>query len=675
MRQFPLNVALAALLVLSCNREVAKPPVILISIDTLRSDHLPAYGYQAIKTPHLDRLAKDGIVYEHAFAHVPLTLPSHASIFTGLLPTEHGVRDNAGFRLDAKVPTIASMLKAHGYATGGAVSAYVLRTATNIHSGFDTYDDRIHFVESAPTGNLQRKGQHTIDAARQWLATQTQPFFLFVHLFEPHAPYEPTYDAEIITSDALIGQLLESLGDKYDDALIIVLSDHGEGLGDHGEQEHGVLLYREALQVPLIVKLPKNAQKSTRVSAPAQLIDVLPTIAAITGATPPKNLRGRALTAGQQPPATPIYAETQYPRIHLGWSELQSIIRWPHHLISGPKPELYDLAADRGETRDLRETQRRAYAQLRSDLAAIPRPALNAPRIDPEEARKLAALGYVTAGAPPAASNLNPREHLADLEALKNVTRLIGQNRPKEAIAIAAPLLARNPAWSDLRDQLGHAYLEVGDTARAEQTYREGIRVTPELASDFALSLAGVLLDQAKLDEAEAHARIALTSNPAGAHELLATIAFARGDYDAALLEAQAMRGSASHEINSDFVTAQIHAARGELDAAAALLDRVYKVAYERGTPLPRSYWYVTADVLATTGRTREAIAAFGRELRLNPRNREAWVRLALVHRIAGDDAKSQATLDRMCVANPDEDCRKLHARLMREWAALRKGP
>ncbi|MFL6244548.1 MAG: sulfatase, partial [Thermoanaerobaculia bacterium] len=278
---------LIALFAFACHRAPARPPVILISIDTLRSDHLPAYGYRAIATPAIDRLAADGIVYEHAFSHVPLTLPSHTSIFTGLLPAHHGVRDNAGFRLDAKTPTIASMLRAHGYATGGVVSAYVLRATTNASLGFDTYDDAIPFIEGAPTGNLARPGRDSIAIARQWIAAKSaQPFFAFVHLFEPHAPYEPTYDAEITTSDALVGELLDSLRASgiYDDALIILLSDHGEGLNEHGEKEHGVLLYREALQVPLIVKLPGNERRGTRVAEAVQLVDVLPTIAAVTGA-------------------------------------------------------------------------------------------------------------------------------------------------------------------------------------------------------------------------------------------------------------------------------------------------------------------------------------------------------------------------------------------------------
>jgi choline-sulfatase len=588
---------LIALLALACQRTPVKPPVILISIDTLRSDHLPAYGYRAIETPHIDRLASDGIVYERAFSHVPLTLPSHASIFTGLLPAHHGVRDNAGFRLDAKTPTIASLLREHGYATGGVVSAYVLRGTTNVNAGFETYDDAIPFIEGAPTGNVARAGRDSIAIAKRWMTARSgQPFFAFVHLFEPHAPYEPTYDAEIATSDALVGELLESLraSEIYDDALIILLSDHGEGLNDHGEREHGVLLYREALQVPLIVKLPRNERAGTRVAEAVQLVDVLPTIAAVTGATAPKH-DGRSLL--EPPLARPIHGETLYPRLHLGWSELRSLIDWPHHLINGPKPELYDVARDPRETRNLRDADRRVYAKLRA-VVAPPTPAV-ALRIDAEEAKKLSALGYVSGQAAVTASALNPRDHLQDLDALKQVTELMNGGRFVEAAALMEKLLATNPGWSDLRDQLGIAYEAIGDLARAEKTYRDAIRATPELAPEFALPLAGVLIERGALDDAEAHAQLALANDPRGAHEMLARIAAARGDLVLAKREAELA--------GSDFVLAQVLLAQNDAAGALAALQRIYS----RKQGLPKGYFALAGEVFTKLGREEEARLAF----------------------------------------------------------------
>lgn len=650
--------ALLLFLVLAC-RERTRPPVILISIDTLRSDHLPAYGYRNVQTAAIDSLAADGIVFENAWAHVPLTLPSHASVMTGLLPPEHGVRDNAGYRLDTSTPTIASLLRANGYATGAAVSAYVLRGSTGMSAGFDAYDDRIPFIEGAPAGNLQRGGRDTIAAARQWLdATAGKPFFLFVHLFEPHAPYEPTYDADVARSDEAVGALLDALREKeiYDDALIVLLSDHGEGLRDHGEQEHGVLLYREALQVPLIVKLPRGERKGTRVPALAQLIDVLPTVAEITRITPPANLRGQSLRSDLGERTS--YAETLYPRIHLGWSDLRSAVRWPFHLIDGPKPELYRTATDRAERNDVLQGERRALVRLRTDLAAIPQPATTAPRVDAEEAKKLAALGYVSAGAS-RPSSLNPRDHLRDLDELKTVTELMAGKKYDDAIARIEALLARNPGWSDLRDELGVAYEASGDLAGAERVYRAAIATTPELAHDFALSLAAVLLAQGRHDEAEQHARVALHSNPPAAHHRLGEIALARGDVDRAEAEAREARKAPAVELHADFLLARVLIARRDLAGAIALLQKMR----ERRLPLPPRYYFVAGDALARAGRLPEARDAFERQIAIEPRDRDAWVALAMVHRIGGDTAAAQATLQRMVEANPDAQTRELARR------------
>jgi choline-sulfatase len=621
---------LVLLAVVACRSDEApvRPPVVLISIDTLRSDHLPAYGYRAIDTPNIDALAADGIVFEHAFANVPLTLPSHATIFTGLLPAAHGVRDNVGYVLGEGTPTIATILRAQGYATGGAVSAYVLRASTHISNGFDAYDDAIAFLEGAPTGNLARPGGKTVSIAKTWMAAHAAaPFFAFVHLFEPHTPYEPTYDADIVAADRHTGAILDSLRNAglYDDALIILLSDHGEGLRDHGEEEHGVLLYREALQVPLIVKLPRNERRGTRIARTVQLTDVLPTIAAVTGAPLPRDVRqhtyGRSLL-DDDAPARPVYSETLYPRLHLGWSALRSVIDWPHHLIDGPKPELYDAARDPRETRDLREQDRRTYARLRASLASAPSTDAAAPRIDPEEARKLAALGYVSAGAA-RDTGLNPRDRLADLDALKETTALMASRRFAEAAQKIEALLARNPGWSDLRDQLGSAYEQLGDLPRAERTYRDAIAATPELGSTFALSLAGVLLREGKLDDADAHARLALRTNPAGAHELLAKVAIARKDLNGALAEAQLAR--------NDFLLATIFMMRDDPRSALAALQRVYNASRANGTPLPTGYYTLAGDVFLRLRRPNEARVAFERAVQLHPEDEVARERLKML--------------------------------------------
>ncbi len=296
-------------------------PVVIISVDTLRADRLPAYGYREVETPALDALARDAIVFENAVSHVPLTLPSHASLFTGLLPFQNGVRDNLGYRLDASRETLAAFLSARGYAAGAAVSAIVLDHGSGVARGFDYYDDRIEASEPGQAiGQVQRSGGESAKRLEGWVSglAPGKPFFAFLHLYEPHTPYAPPepwrtrypkspYDGEIAASDEIVGRWIAYLKERgvYDRALIVFLSDHGEGLGDHGEDEHGILLYREAVRVPLFVKLPGGRLAGTRSAAPAAIVDVFPTVAAVLGEKPPPELPGVSLADLARDPGTP----------------------------------------------------------------------------------------------------------------------------------------------------------------------------------------------------------------------------------------------------------------------------------------------------------------------------------------------------------------------------------
>jgi len=333
-----------------------------------------------------------------------------------------------------------------------------------------------------------------------------------------------------------------------------------------------------------------------------QLVDVLPTIADVTHSAAPRT-DGRSLLAGAMPRAA--YAETHYPRIHLGWSDLRSTILWPHHLIDGPKPELYELERDARETRDLRDSDRRTYARLKDAMAAAPQAPVAVASIDPEEAKKLAALGYLSAQPPVASSNVNPSDHIGDLAALERVTKMMSAQQFAEAAKEIESLLARNPGWSDLRDDLGVAYEAMGDLPRAEQVYRDAIRHTPELAREFALSLAGVLLEERKLDDAEAHARLALETNPKGAHEVLANVALLRGELDTALREAKIAQ--------ADLVTAQVLLARNDARGALLVLQEKYERSRAEKSPLPREYWIVTGNAFTRLGRIEDAREAYER--------------------------------------------------------------
>src|SRR5262245_56496231 len=359
-------VAVTVILVVSGCRDRAvrtwpDAPVVLVSIDTLRADHLSAYGYSRGRTPTIDALARESVVFEAAYSHCPLTLPSHASLFTGRLPPHTGVRDNMGFRVKEDQKTLAERFKAAGWRTGGAVSAAVLSGTTGIGRGFDLYEDALTTgAGEEALGEMQRDGAVAVEALSRFLAEAPQTkAFAFLHLYEPHAPYAPperyrslgtAYDGEIAYADELVGRLVAALRGAgiYDRAVLVLLSDHGEGLMDHGEQEHGIFLYREALHVPLIVRLPGGVRGGTRVRSPVGLVDVAPTLLDLTG-LPSDGMDGGSLWAALvegRAPSRPQYAETLYPLYHLGWSDLRAATDERYSYIRAPRPELFDLSQD-----------------------------------------------------------------------------------------------------------------------------------------------------------------------------------------------------------------------------------------------------------------------------------------------------------------------------------------
>ncbi len=549
-------------------------PVVLISIDTLRADHLPVYGYRGVATPAIDALRRDAVLFARAYTHTPLTLPSHTALLTGLLPAVTGVRDNVGYALDTArvasgdLPYLPLILKQHGYATGGAVSAYVLQGRTGLATGFDFYEDSIEFRTGTGLGGLQRPGTETLRLALPWLraaaAPPERPFFLFFHIYEPHTPYDPPepyasryplkYDGEIATADAIVGQLiaeLERLG-AYDRAIVVLLSDHGEGLGDHGEDEHGVLLYTEAIHVPLLLKLPHRQLAGRTAEAPAALTDVAPTLLGLLGLPVPARMRGAFLLSllgltdrgDERPEDRRVYSETFYPRLHFGWSDLASLVGRRYHYIEGPDPEIYDLDQDPRETRNLLRDQRRLYAGMRRELAGFDRRLAPPAAVDAETRSAMAALGYVghasigagTGGDGPLP---DPRSHLDVLRDLKQGFAAMAHHDYRLAAATFERTLAGNPQMADAWEFLGRAREKLGDSRAALAAYGKALRLDPGSAP-VAMAAASLYFDLGQLDQAEAHARLAAAGNPSFAHGLLAQIALRRGKLDDAEREARA---------------------------------------------------------------------------------------------------------------------------------------
>ncbi len=646
-------------------------PVIVVSIDTLRSDRLPSYGSKRIETPAIDALAKEGIVYERAYSQIPLTLPSHTSILTGQFPVDHGVRDNTGYLFEAtQHPFLPLLLKKAGFATGAAVSSFVLRGETGLGAGFDYYEGAIDLRTGEALGRSQRPGGETATLALDWAKKQgSGPFFLLLHLYEPHSPYEPAepfrsryadaYDGEVATADSIVGRFFDGLKEAgiYDRATVILLSDHGEGLGDHGEEEHGILLYREALQVPLILKLPKGRLGGRRVATPVGLVDVAPTVLQLAGVALPADLDGKPLPVetkdapGSSPERT-IYAETFYPRLHLGWNELTSLIRGPHHLIQGPAPELFDLVADPGEKNDVLRQERRAYSEMRAALAKIERPLAKPTEVDPETAQKLAALGYLggTSLADPGAVLPDPKSRIASLADFGSAMQAVADQRFAEAIPKLARLVAENPQMIDAWVGLGVAQSRVGRPREALKAYERAMEATGG-SPQVAIGAAAVLITLGRLDEAEKYAEIGMKSSPSAGRDLMAQIAEARGDLSGAEKQVRQSLDAGGSRITPLISLAALLQKQGKTEEALKNADQAVADLARTGGQ-HEGLQALRGDLLARLGRSSDAESAFLDEIGKFPGNLAPYSRLATLYAAQGKAAEAVAMLRKMTETN-----------------------
>jgi len=666
----------------------AGAPVIIISIDTLRADHLPAYGYRNVATPHLDALRRDSVLFENAYSHVPLTLPSHVALFTGSIPAENGVRDNIGYRVDPKRTSLPSVLRQAGYATGAAISAYVLRSATGVGPMFDFYDDGIAFESGVALGALQRKGDETAASAQRWMTERgAKPFFLFLHLYEPHTPYEPPepfasryasspYDGEIAQADAVVGRFLDFLRARglYDRSIIVLLSDHGEGLGEHGEDEHGVLLHREALHVPLIIKLPKQELANERVATPVGLIDVAPTIVSLTGLQVPGEFRGLPLLSGLKAAAVAnrtIYSETLYPMLHLGWNAARSLVGDRFHYIENTDPELYDVVEDPGEKTNRRDGERRVSSSLREQLAAIPMGEVTPALIDKEEAAKLAALGYLgNAASGPAGATPPPEERVRILNLLQQGTAALKRRDYPTAIANLSQLAESNPRFTDAALHLGQAYEKVGRFEDAAAAYKKALVANPAMRDEVALALGATYLNLGQYDLAKANAELVLPTNPAAAHLLLGRIAFQRGDVAEAERQSRAAMTDAHYRLNAAVLYARVASKQKRDDEALRTLDAAKRdIAAGHLEPV-RELELARAEALIHRERLPEAETAFRAEIAAFPEDLDSYTHLAAILFLQKRSADAVRVLEEMVRTNPTPEANRLASELAQQFGA-----
>jgi arylsulfatase A-like enzyme/Tfp pilus assembly protein PilF len=644
------------------NRAAVDPkgPIILISIDTLRSDHLPAYGYSKVSTPALDALRGDSILFERAYTQCPLTLVSHASVFTGKLPAEHGIRDNLGYNLNPKTPTLAELLKSKGYATGGAVSALVLRGETGFKRGFDFWDDAIDLDPNSITiARAQRSGDVTRELAQKWIGGQKgKPFFFFLHIYEPHTPYEPpepfkskygdTYDGEVATADDIVGKFLQYLRDEgiYDKATIVLMSDHGEGLGDHGESEHGILLYRETLQVPLMLKLPRAARKGTSVSTPVQLIDIYATIAEAFGVTKTDGRSLVQIAEGKGGGARDIYSETYYPRLHFGWSDMHSIIEGSNHYIHAPKPELYDIVADPGEKKNVMLENRRAYTAMRERIQPFIHTAVAPADVSDEQKQQLMALGYLGSAVSTSSDAVlpDPKENITKANLIGEAFRAFKDAKYEDAVKLSGELLHDNPNMIDIWSLRTHALERLDRKEEAIAAGKQGLRLAPDNVS-LAVAVANLSVLIGRLDDAEAHAKLFVKSAPTEAHRISAEVALERKDWARAREEAALAGGEKRDRPLTQVLLGRVALGEGKPEEALKSFDAAMStLTAEHRKPLPKLL-YFRADALARMGRGDEAEQGFLQEIRLYPTDPQPYKNLILLYATEGKTQQATALI------------------------------
>lgn len=647
--------------------------VVLISIDTLRTDRLPIYGYRKGSTPVMDRLGREGIVFDDVYSHTPLTLPSHASLFTGLLPTRHGVRDNIGYTLSSANRTLAARFKAAGYATGAAVSAYVLRHQTGIADGFDFFDDAI---EVAGTGeslaDTQRDGRLTVDALGAWLDRQGDSrVFAFLHLYEPHTPYAPPpayrtgdpYDGEIAYADELVGRLLDRIKARgwLDRAIVAIVSDHGEGLGDHGESEHGILLYREALQVPWILRLPGGAGSGRRVAGTLGLVDVAATLLDLAGldASALDGQTIRAALAGNARVDHSVYSESFYPRLHLGWSDLASATEQNLRYIKAPLPELYDLSNDPGERRNLAASR----AQTASAMAGwIARTTDGAKSRDPDTVpadvrARLKSLGYLaSSGAPLSATSAappDPKDRIATFEALKRAWAIERVGRAAEAIQLYREILSTNPRMVDGWESLAKALAGAGRMQEAIAAFGKAIEVDP-LRPEPHLALARIYGLERSPSLARQHAELGSQRDPGQGHEILAELMMDAGRFDEAAANARRSLEADPSRYMSRFLLGVIAQQRGRCDEAIGHYEAAIEAKRLEPRAVVRNLHAGLADCLARAGREADAEREFKAELAAIVDSIEARVGLATLYKSQGRGAEARAVMADLVARTPE---------------------
>lgn len=655
------------------------PDIILVTIDTLRADGLGISGQNKVRTPFLDELAEGGIYFENAHAHNVMTLPSHTNILTGLLPYQHGVRDNAGFSLvnrphvakaSRKQPTIAATLAARGYATGAFVAAYPLDSHFGLDQGFEVYDDEYPKSSITGFGTPERPASAVLAAAETWYAAAgDRKKFLWVHLYEPHHPYEPPspfreeyrdapYYGEIAAVDDALGRFLRPILEQRPGTLVILTSDHGEGLGDHDENYHGLFAYESTLKVPLILYERERLQPRREKNFVAHT-DIVPTILDRLGLQQPEELKGASLLGVQAPRDT--YFEALWGTLNFGWAPLVGMIHDGHKYIDLPVAELYDLPSDPAEEKNILESNRRMTTRIREKLvAAAPGPTAVQRNVTPDEAKNLLSLGYLTgtAAAKTSYSADDDPKNLVQYHGQMNAAlELHRQGASAEAVRIAESLLRERPEMTMASDLLAHILEQSGDRQEAEGVLRAAL--ANGTASDAMKKRLGLLLSE----KGEAREAVAILAPFAGSSEPPLLNAYGIALADVGRMREAVQQFERVLELDPDNASAYenlgvLALQMNDLARAERFLSR----ALELNARMPRAL-NTMGVIHARNNDLPRAMEAWQRSVELDPRQYDALFNLGMVAGRAGrpEDARRALTLF-VKTAPPDRYARDIAA-------------
>jgi arylsulfatase A-like enzyme/Tfp pilus assembly protein PilF len=554
--------------------------VVLISVDTLRADHLGCYGYRKVPTPHIDRLAQEGIVFSQVDSPVPMTLPAHTSLMSSTYPFVHGVEEN-GQRVSSGVATLATVLQARGYRTGAFIGGYVLDARFGLNRGFDVYDSPFHLRpdpgEEPP--EIKRLGEAVLGAADHWIAAGAgKPFFAFIHLYDAHQPYSHgSYDGEIAYVDKALGSFEQSLASRglFGNTLVVLTSDHGESLGEHGEETHGYFIYQSTLRVPLIFRWPASAGLSpARIATAVSLLDVAPALLEWLGIPAPPQFQGHSLLRLLGPRSgggDPVYAESMYARDHLGCSSLRSIRLGRYKFIEAPRPELYDLASDPGEKENRYDRDRSKASELRTRLLSISngerRPAEKP--ASPAVVAPLRSLGYLGGAPSRPFSGADPKDRLALYQRYGRAVQLANTRRLPEAIREFQKVLEEDGHNVLARFYLAVCYYRSGRLDDAVKALDATRAMSPDhLPAEELLATIWLLKkDYARARQQFTHVMAIAPQNYA-AHYNLGVLARREGRADEAAREWQAAARADPSSAQPHTALASLYCAQGHVNRA-----------------------------------------------------------------------------------------------------------